>query len=186
MIFTECKLSGAFIIDLETIEDPRGFFARTWCQREFREHGLSMSTVQVNIGFSRRKGTLRGMHYQEPPRDEVKVVRCTRGAVYDVIIDLRPDSRTYTQWAGVELTAGNHRILYVPQGFAHGYQALEDNTEICYQTSEFYHPEAARGVRYSDPKFGIEWPLETTVISEADRSWPDYRSSQAATAGALL
>ena len=165
---------GAYIIDLERREDPRGFFARSWCRKEFGDHGLWEEFVQINVGFNTKKGTLRGMHYQIAPHQEVKVVRCTMGAVYDVIIDLRPKSPTFKQWTGVELNSGNHRMLYVPEGFAHGYQTLADNTEINYQTSRFYAPECARGNRYDDPAFGIEWPLAVSSISDPDRSWPDY------------
>ena len=174
MIFTETRIKGAFIIDIERREDHRGFFARSWCQREFKSYGLNPALVQINVGFNKRKGTLRGMHFQLAPLEEVKVVRCNMGAVYDVIIDLRPDSSTHKQWTGVELTADNHRMLYIPEGCAHGYQTTMDNSEIYYQTSQFYAPEYAVGVRYNDPVFGINWPLEIEVISDADRSWPDY------------
>ena len=175
VIFTETKLKGAYLIDLERREDQRGFFARSWCRKEFEAHGLNLQQVQVNVGFSVKKGTLRGMHYQTVPFREVKVVRCTMGAVYDVIVDLRTDSPTHKQWIGAELDSGNHRMIYIPEGFAHGYQTLADNTEIYYQTSQFYAPEYARGSRYDDPAFGIEWPIPVTIISDADRSWPDYK-----------
>lgn len=174
MLFDECKLKGAFVIDPEKREDQRGFFARAWCRKEFEAHGLNSDCVQVNVGYNRTGGTLRGMHFQIAPHAEAKLVRCTRGAVYDVIIDLRPDSPTYREWVGVELTADNHRMLYVPEGFAHGYQTLTADTEISYQTSQFYHAEAARGVRHNDPAFGILWPRKVELISEADRSWPDF------------
>jgi dTDP-4-dehydrorhamnose 3,5-epimerase len=174
MTFTELKLKGAYAIDLERKEDPRGFFARSWCRTEFGDHGLCEEFVQINVGFSTKMGTLRGMHYQTAPHQEVKVVRCTMGAIYDVIIDLRPESPTFKQWTGVELNSGNHRMLYVPEGFAHGYQTLADNTEINYQTSRFYAPESARGNRYDDPAFGIEWPLAVSSISDPDRSWPEF------------
>jgi dTDP-4-dehydrorhamnose 3,5-epimerase len=174
MRFEETTLPGAYILELERREDERGFFARVWCAEELREAGLDTSVVQANIGFSHRRGTLRGMHFQEPPHAEVKIVRCTLGAVYDVIVDLRPGSPTHRRWLGVELTAENRRQLYVPEGFAHGYQTLTDDTEICYQTSREYAPESARGVRYDDPAFGIEWPVAVTVVSEADLAWPDY------------
>jgi len=174
MTFTELKLTGAYIIDLERREDPRGFFARSWCRKEFGDHGLCEEFVQINVGYSTKKGTLRGMHHQAAPHEEVKVVRCTMGAIYDVIIDLRPDSPTFRGWTGVELNSGNHRMLYVPEGFAHGYQTLEDGTEICYQTSRSYVPESARGNRYDDPAFGVEWPLPVSSISDSDRSWPDF------------
>ena len=174
MIFKETKLSGAFIVELEKLEDERGFFARAWCQQEFEVRGLTSRLVQCNVSFGRTQGTLRGMHYQVAPYEEAKLVRCTRGAIYDVIIDLRPDSPTYKQWMGVELTAENHKMLYVPEGFAHGYQTLMDNTEVFYQVSQFYSPESERGLRYDDPVFGIEWPIDVQVISDKDKSWSDY------------
>src|SRR5713226_2750024 len=177
MIFTETELRGAYIIEPERREDDRGFFARLWCQRELEQHGLNARVAQLNAGFTLRKGSLRGLHFQLPPCQEVKIVRCTMGALFDVILDLRPDSSTYKRWVGVELTADNRRMVYVPQGCAHGYQTFADNTEMYYQTSEFYAPELARGVRYDDPAFGIALPLPVTSISEADRSWPDYRES---------
>jgi dTDP-4-dehydrorhamnose 3,5-epimerase len=176
MIFTQTGLPGAYSIDIERREDARGFFARSWCAQEFEAHALNPRMVQSNIGFSIKKGTLRGMHYQIAPDAEAKLVRCTAGAIYDVIVDLRPDSATHKQWVGLELSADNHRMLYVPEGFAHGYQTLVDNTEIYYQTSQFYAPASARGVRYDDPVFGIAWPLQVAVISDADAGWPDYRS----------
>jgi dTDP-4-dehydrorhamnose 3,5-epimerase len=177
VIFTETSLNGAYIIDLERREDARGFFARAWCRKEFEDHGLSPQCVQINVGFSPQKGTLRGMHYQVAPNQEVKVVRCTLGAIYDVIIDLRPDSPTHRRWTGVELSSGNRRMLYVPVGFAHGFQTIEENTEIYYQTSQFFAPDSARGVRYNDPAFGIEWPLAVAKISNADGAWPEYTDS---------
>lgn len=174
MKFTETELPGAYLIELERREDQRGYFARTWCEREFAAHGLETRFVQVNLAHNPRRGTLRGLHFQLEPYAEVKVVRCTRGALYDVIVDLRPESPTCGRWIGVELSAANGRALYVPRGFAHGYQTLEDDTDLMYQTSEFYVAEAARGVRYNDPAFGIAWPLPVRVISEADASWPDF------------
>jgi dTDP-4-dehydrorhamnose 3,5-epimerase len=174
MRFLETALQGAFIIELDRQEDERGFFARTWCQREFIAHGLNPRLVQCNVSFNRRRGTLRGMHYQVAPYAEAKLVRCTRGAIYDVIIDLRPDSPTFTQWIAVELTADNHRMLYIPEQFAHGFQTLEDNTEVFYQMSEFYAPECARGVRWNDPAFAIAWPPAERIISERDRHYPDF------------
>jgi dTDP-4-dehydrorhamnose 3,5-epimerase len=174
MIFTETKLPGAYMIDVEKREDHRGFFARAWCQREFEAHLLVPRVVQANISFNKQKGTLRGMHYQLAPHAETKLVRCVRGALYDVIIDLRSDSSTYMQWLGVELTAENYRMLFVPEGFAHGFQTLVDNTEATYQVSQFYTPGAEGGVRYDDPAFGIEWPIDVQVISDKDRSWPNY------------
>jgi dTDP-4-dehydrorhamnose 3,5-epimerase len=175
MIFSRTRLADAYLIELEPVEDERGFFARAWCEREFAEHHLSTRLVQANVAWNRRKGTLRGLHYQHPPHAEAKFVRCTRGALYDVIVDLRRDSATYKQWLGVELTADNHLALYVPEGFAHGYQTLADDTEIFYQVSAFYTPEAEAGVRWDDPAFAIEWPdPHGAVLSDKDRSWPDY------------
>jgi dTDP-4-dehydrorhamnose 3,5-epimerase len=238
MLFTETKLKGAFIIDLQKLEDERGFFARSWCQREFEAHGLNPQLVQCNISFSLKKGTLRGMHYQAKPFEEAKLVRCVRGSIYDVIIDIRPDSPTYCQWIAVELssprfhlpspisllptqglgsaadcspltahssevtahslqltahtsevTAGRspltayYKMVYVPEGFAHGFLTLEDNTEVFYQMSEFFAPEYARGFRWNDPAFGIRWPLEPQVISERDRTYPDFAFKGAANEG---
>ncbi len=174
MIFTETKLKGAFIIDPERHEDERGFFARTWCEQQFARHGLNLRLVQCSISFNKRKGTLRGMHYQAKPHEEARLVRCTMGAIYDVIIDLRPASPTLTQWVAVELAADNRRTLYVPEGFAHGFQTLADNTEVFYQMSEFYTPESARGVRWDDPAFGIEWPPGKRIMSERDRRYADF------------
>ena len=174
MKFIETSLKGAFLVELEPMIDERGLFARTWCQREFAAHGLNQNLVQCNISFNVSKGTLRGMHYQVEPFEEAKVVRCTRGALYDVIIDLRPDSATFKQWLGVELTAENRRMLYIPEGIAHGFLTLEPQTEVFYQMSEFYHPESARGVRWNDPAFGIQWPQEVLIISEKDRQYPNF------------
>ncbi len=174
MIFRETKLADAYVIDPERLEDDRGFFARTWCTREFAQKGLNQRIVQCSVSYNQRKGTLRGMHYQERPYAEAKLVRCTMGAIYDVIIDLRPNSLTYRQWVAVELTAANHRMLYVPEGVAHGFLTLEDETEVFYQMSEFFTPEYARGVRWDDPAFGVEWPVEPTVVSERDRGFPDF------------
>ena len=176
MIFTPTELDGAYLVDLELRSDERGFFARAWDRVEFAEHGLSTELAQCNLSFNDRKGTLRGMHFQVDPHAEVKLVRCTRGAIYDVIVDLRPDSPTWKRWLGVELTADNRRALYVPEGFAHGYQTLVDETETYYHVSAFYAPGAEGGVRWNDPAFGIEWPdPEPSVMSDKDRSWPDYR-----------
>jgi dTDP-4-dehydrorhamnose 3,5-epimerase len=175
VIFTETKLKGAFIIELELRKDERGFFARTWCKREFEAHGLVREMVQANVSFNKKRGTLRGMHYQVAPYEEAKLVRCTRGAIYDVIIDLRQDSPTYKQWIGVELTSENYQMIYVPENFAHGFLTLEDNTEVTYQVSQFYSPESERGIRYNDPVFGIKWPIQVEVISDKDKTWPDYR-----------
>lgn len=174
MIFTETALQGACLIDLERAEDDRGFFARSWCANEFAQHGLETQLVQCNISFNRRKGTLRGMHFQVEPHAEAKVVRCTMGAIYDVILDLRPDSPTYKGWIGVELSVENRRALYVPRGFAHGFQTLVDDTEVFYQMSEFFHPESARGVRWDDPCFQIEWPDNQPIVSPRDQAFPDF------------
>ena len=174
MIFTETKLKGAYIIDIEKRTDDRGFFARAWCQNEFEAQGLVARVVQTNLSYNIRKGTLRGMHYQVAPYAETKLVRCTKGGIYDVIIDLRPDSSTYKQWVGVELTGDNYRMLFVPEGFAHGFQTLADDVEVTYQVSQFYTPGAEGGIRYDDPTFGIEWPLPVQVISDKDQSWPAY------------
>lgn len=172
MIFTETKLPGAFIIDLDRREDSRGFFARGFCQHEFAEHGLEPIIAQANIAFNHRKGTMRGMHFQFPPAAaETKLVRCTRGAILDIIVDLRPESPTYLEHVSVELTADNHRAIYVPGRFAHGYQVLEDSTETSYQVGEFYTPGAEGGLMYDDPALGLTWPLPVTEISEKDRSW---------------
>jgi dTDP-4-dehydrorhamnose 3,5-epimerase len=175
MIFTETKLKGAFIVEPERLEDERGFFARSWCQQEAAAYGLNPEWVQCNISFNKKKATLRGMHYQAAPSEEAKLVRCTMGAMYDVIIDLRPDSSTLKQWVAVDLSAVNRHMLYIPEGFAHGFLTLDNNTEIFYQMSEFYAPAHARGVRWNDPAFAIEWPIDVSVISEQDRSYPDFR-----------
>lgn len=174
MIFTETRLPGAFIIEPERREDERGFFARTWCEREFTEHGLNTRIMQCNISFNRTTGTLRGMHYQAAPYAEAKLVRCTSGAIHDVIIDLRPGSMTFMQHVAVVLTAANRLMLYIPEGFAHGFQTLEPDTEVFYQMSEVYAPDYARGVRWDDPAFGIQWPADERTISERDRNYPDF------------
>jgi dTDP-4-dehydrorhamnose 3,5-epimerase len=174
MIFTETSLKGAYIIDIEIREDDRGFFARSWCQHEFEEHGLTPRLAQCNISFNKWRGTLRGMHYQADPYQEAKLVRCSMGAVCDVIIDLRPTSPTFKQWLTVELSEKSRRALYIPEGFAHGFQTLADKSEVLYQMSEFFHPEAARGLRWNDPAFSIEWPMEILVISEKDKNYPNW------------
>lgn len=174
MIYRECKLSGAFVIDLERREDERGFFARSWCREEFAAHGLSTRLAQCNVSASRRRGTLRGMHYQVKPYEEAKLLRCTRGAVYDVMIDLRPESSTYLQWEAVELRADTYRMVYVPEGFAHGFQALEDGTEVFYLVSAPYRQDHERGVRWNDPTFGIHWPYPAPILSARDRQHPDF------------
>ncbi len=171
MIFNQTELKDAFIIELEQKGDRRGFFARTFCAQEFEAHGLKSTVAQCNLSFNYKKGTLRGMHYQIPPAAETKLIRCIRGAIYDVIIDMRPESPTFLQYIGVELSAENHKALYVPEMFAHGYQALTDETEILYQVTEFYTPGYERGLRYDDPFFNIKWPEEVTEISEKDLNW---------------
>jgi dTDP-4-dehydrorhamnose 3,5-epimerase len=175
MIFNEIQLKGAFLIELERLEDERGFFARSWCKREFEQHGLRSELVQGNISFNRARGTLRGMHHQSAPYEEIKLVRCTKGAIYDVIIDLRPDSQTFREWFSTELTEDNRKMLYIPEGFAHGFLTLEDNTEVFYQMSDYYAPGHAKGVRWNDPAFNIIWPIDVNVISEKDEKFPDYR-----------
>jgi dTDP-4-dehydrorhamnose 3,5-epimerase len=175
VIFEQTRLSGAFLVDLERREDSRGFFARTWCANEFADHGLTTEVVQANVSFNPRQGTLRGMHFQRAPHAETKLVRCTRGAIYDVVVDLRRDSDTYKEWVGVELSADNRRALFVPEGFAHGYQTLVPDAEVFYQVSEYYTPGAEGGVRWDDPAFGIEWPdPDNAFLSDKDRSWPDF------------
>ena len=171
MLFTETKLKGAYIIDLERREDSRGFFARSFCQKEFEAHGLKPIIAQANLAFNHRKGTLRGMHFQFPPAAETKLVRATRGAILDIIVDLRPESDTFLEHVEVELSAQNGRALFVPERFAHGYQVLEDETETSYQVGEFYAPETEGGLRYDDPRLGLDWPLPVTVISDKDREW---------------
>jgi len=175
VIFTETKLKGAFLIEPEKRLDERGFFARTWCQHEFEAHGINVDWVQGNISFNRNKGTIRGMHYQVPPRDEDKLVRCTMGAIFDVIVDLRPGSKTLGHWTAVELTESNRLMLFVPRGMAHGFQTLVDDTEVCYEMSEYYHPEMARGLRWDDPTLRIQWPQSPHVISERDIAHLDFR-----------
>lgn len=168
MRFTETVLSGAFVVEIDPVQDERGFFARSWCQQEFAAHGLNPNLAQCNISFNKKRGTLRGMHYQEKPHEEAKLVRCTRGVIFDVIVDLRPDSPTHRRWFGVELSADNHRMLYVPEGVAHGFQTLEDDSEVFYQMSVVHHPEAARGVRFDNPEFAIAWPIADKIISTRD------------------
>ena len=175
MIFTETKLEGAFIIDLERRTDERGFFARAFCQHEFREHGLKPVIAQANIASNHKKGTVRGMHFQYPPMAEAKLVRCTRGAIVDIIIDLRPESDTYLQHIAVELSEENMTALYVPERFAHGYQALRDGTDACYQASEFYAPTAEAGLRHDDSRLALEWPLPVSLISPKDQAFQPLR-----------
>ena len=176
MIFKETRLKGAYIIEIEPLEDERGFFARSFCQKEFEEHGLNPCIVQCNISYNKERGTLRGMHYQVAPYEEAKLVSCVRGAIYDVIIDLRPNSPTCSQWLAAELSSENNNMIYVPEGFAHGFQTLKDDTVVFYQMSEFYHPECARGVRWDDPAFGVVWPDGVRFISDRDQQYPDFIS----------
>jgi dTDP-4-dehydrorhamnose 3,5-epimerase len=177
VIFTETTLKGAWIVDLQQIHDNRGFFARSFCRDEFAARGLKTEVAQCNVSFNKLRGTLRGMHFQLTPKAEAKLVRCTRGAVHDVIIDLRAESATYCRWTAVELTGDNHRALYIPEGFAHGFQTLVDDSEVFYQMYEFFAPECASGVRWDDPAFGIDWPLTNPIISEKDLSYPGFQKS---------
>ncbi len=177
MIFTETKLKGAFIIDPELLEDERGFFARTWDKKILEENGLNSKVAQCNISFNKLKGTIRGMHFQIPPYEEVKIVNCIKGKIFDVIIDLRSGSETFKKWVSVELSDQNKKMLYIPEGFAHGFQTLEDNTLVSYQISEIYSPEHARGLRYDDKAFQIDWPLKETVISKKDLSYQSFKES---------
>jgi dTDP-4-dehydrorhamnose 3,5-epimerase len=174
VLFEDLPLRGSHLVELEPVHDDRGFNARAWCAREFEERGLTTRMVQTNVVHSRSRGTLRGMHYQVSPMAEAKLIRVTRGSIFDVIVDLVPDSPTYRHWTGVELRADSYRMLYMPEGFAHGFVTLEDDTEATYQVSAYYSPEYARGFRHDDPAFGIEWPRSDEVISEKDRSWPDF------------
>jgi dTDP-4-dehydrorhamnose 3,5-epimerase len=186
MIFRETRLNGVFEIDLTPNEDERGFFARSYCWREFESHGLNPRVVQCNVSYNRRRGTLRGMHYQEAPDGEAKLIRCVRGALYDVVIDVRADSRTFQRWTAAELRAEPgqpSRMLYVPEGFAHGFLTLEDDTEVVYQMSEFYAPHAARGIRWNDPAFSVDWPEPVRVISDRDRGYPDFAVGRQQVAG---
>jgi len=170
MIFTETKLKGAYIIELEKLEDERGFFARTWDKKIFAEHGLDPKLVQCSISFNKKKGTIRGLHYQQSPYEESKIVRCTRGKIFDVIVDLRVKSKTFKKWFGIELFPQSYKMLYVPKGFAHGFQTLANNTEVFYQISEFYKKKYASGFRWNDNSFDIRWPLKSTIISKTDSS----------------
>ena len=174
MVITETKVKGAFVINLDQFEDARGFFACAWSSREFAEAGLTESFVESNLAFNKNKGTLRGLHYQLPPHEQVKLVRCTRGSIYDVIIDLRRDSPTFKEWFALEMSADNHRLLYVPGGFAHGYLTLEDDTEVFYQTSSYYAPEYGRGVRWNDRAFNISWPADPLIMIDRDREYQDF------------
>jgi dTDP-4-dehydrorhamnose 3,5-epimerase len=177
MIFLETSLPGAYVIEVEKHEDERGFFARSWCAREFAAKGLDHHLVQCNVSFNKRKGTLRGLHYQVPPHAEAKLVRCTKGSLVDVIVDLRKDSPTFLKWFANDLTAANHRMLYIPKLFAHGFQTLEDDTEIFYQMTEFYEPAASKGLRWNDPRLSINWPVASRVMSQKDQAYPNLEVS---------
>jgi len=177
LIFHELEIPGAFLLEPERVEDRRGFFARTYCRRELEARGLDPTVVQTNISVNRERGTVRGMHWQAKPHEEIKLVRCTRGAIFDVILDLRPGSPTYKRHLGVRLDENNRMALYVPAGVAHGFQSLEDDAEVFYQMSEFYHPESARGARWDDPAFDVEWPLPISMISERDLSHPPFEDA---------
>jgi len=177
MKFIETNLNDAYVIEIEPHKDERGFFSRFWCRQEFESQGLDTKLVQCNISFSERIGTLRGMHYQIAPFEETKLIRCTMGAISDVIIDLRSKSSTFKKWFSIELNSENHLGLFVPKGFAHGFQTLKDNTEVFYMMGEFYHPECERGIRWDDPMFKIEWPIETKIISSKDQSYPDWKAA---------
>jgi len=175
MRFTPSALPDAVIVDVEEHVDTRGLFARTFCEEEFAVAGLPTRFVQSSVSFNTRRGTLRGLHFQAPPKPEGKVVRCTRGAIHDVVVDLRPSSPTFLRWIGVELSADNRRALYIPPGFAHGFQTLIDDSEVLYLMTEFYAPEMARGVRWNDPMFSVEWPIADPILSERDATYPDFR-----------
>jgi dTDP-4-dehydrorhamnose 3,5-epimerase len=172
--FVPTKLAGAYLVELEPFHDERGYFARTWCRRELADQGLVDDLVQCSLSHNRRRATLRGMHFQRTPHEETKLVRCSRGAIFDVIVDLRSDSPTFRQWAGFELTADSHRSLYIPPGLAHGFVTLVDDVDVSYMMSNWHEPASASGVRWDDPAFGIEWPLTPSIISERDRSYPDF------------
>ena len=174
MIFTETKLKGAFIIEISKIEDARGFFGRYWCKNEFANYNLNTNIVQANISVNKQKGTLRGMHFQKNPFQETKLIRCSQGAIFDVIIDLRPQSPTFKQWEGIELTQDNYKMLYIPENFAHGMITLQDNTEVTYLITQFYTPGAEGGIRWNDPAIGIHWPVSPSIITEKDKNYPDF------------
>ena len=174
MKWTPLPLTGAYLVEIQPSSDERGFFARTWCAEEMRQLGLNAQFVQCSISYNARRGTLRGMHYQAQPHAETKLVRCSAGSIYDVLLDVRPDSATFRRWFAVELSAANRKAVYIPAGFAHGFQSLSDHSEVFYQISESYRPDHAHGVRWNDPAFGIEWPVETVILSERDRSFPDF------------
>ena len=172
MKFSESTLAGAYVIDIEPIEDTRGFFARTWCQEEFEAHGLNTRLSQMNLSYNARAGTIRGLHFQREPFAEAKLVHCISGSVFDVAVDIRPDSPNYLKWIAEKLTADNHRMFYIPEGFAHGFQTMEDDTKLLYMFSEFYSPECEDGLRFDDSAIGIDWPRPVALISDKDASWP--------------
>ena len=175
MIFTETKIKGVYIIEPELLTDERGFFARSFCKEEFRNHGLETDIVQCNISYNKKKGTLRGMHYQVPPFEEAKIVSCTYGTIYDVVLDLRKDSQTCCQWVATDLSDNNFKMMCIPKGCAHGFQTLEDDAMVHYQMMDFFHPEGASGVRWDDPRFKIDWPIiQTVIVSEKDQKYPDF------------
>ena len=174
MIFTETKLRGAYLIEVQKNEDHRGFFGRAWCGKEFEAHGLTAKIAQINTSRTKKKGTIRGMHFQVAPYGEAKFIRCTKGRIYDVIIDLRPESPTFTQWIGNELSEDNYRMVYAPEYFAHGFVSLEDECEVYYPVTEFYTPQAERGIRWNDPAFNIKWPVPIEIFTEKDMSHPDF------------
>jgi len=174
MKFTETDLNGCYVIELEKISDERGFFARSWDKDVFEKNGLNSNLVQCNVSFNRKKGTLRGMHFQKPPFSETKLVRCTRGKIFDVVIDLRRDSKTYKKWISIELSANNHKMVYIPEGFAHGFQTLEDNSEVFYQMSKRYEKKYSSGLLWNDSAFNVKWPLEPTILNEKDKLYGDY------------
>ncbi len=176
MKYIETSLPGVYVIEIEPVTDNRGFFARTWCRNEFASRGLESHLAQCSVSFNHNRGTLRGMHYQAHPLEECKLVRCTMGAIYDVVLDLRIESPTYLKWISVELTADNRKMVYVPKGMAHGFQTLVDNSEVFYQITVPYKPDYARGVRWDDPAFSIQWPVPDPIMSERDRSYPDYKA----------
>lgn len=178
MTFTSASIEGSYIIDPELHGDERGFFARIFCAREFASRGLASDLVQTNMSYSAERGTMRGLHYQEAPHQEAKLIRCTRGAVFDVVVDVRPESTTFMEWMGVELTAKNRRMVYVPEGCAHGMLTLVADTEVFYPVSDFYSPDVEQGIRYDDPAFNIDWPIDVRVISSKDRTWPDFQVSE--------
>lgn len=174
MRFSKTGVSGAYVIDVDRIGDSRGYFGRLWCEKELAQFGIACHIAQSNVGFSPKAGTLRGLHYQKPPHQEVKIVRCTRGAVFDIVVDIRPDSPTFREWHGLELNPDNGSMLYVPEGCATGYLTLEDDSEIYYHTTKPYAPDAASGIRYDDPLFKIQWPREVVILSDSDKGWPDF------------